>query len=427
MATGSGKSLTIYLLMRYFQFKGLKGLLIVPSVSLVQQMSSDFLSYNMKKEDYQKMVHLISAGLPKHFNKDITISTWQSLYKNSELFNSLDYIIVDEAHGVKSNVFENIIIPSAINCGYRFGFTGTLPESFAERMTIVACLGKTEKIITPQGLIERGLATPVEIEMIFINYNNEDKKLVKRMKYQDEIKFIESHNFRNNMIAKIALKVSKKGNTIVLFNTKKHGKLLLENIIRNKFNKNNIYLIDKLTPKYIKDSYEVFKENFKENKDITIYFNGKIDKLKIKKVIQDEEFINSFKSLEDLDIYFIYGDIDKNQREKIRQLLEKKKSAILVASYGTLSTGVNIKRIHNIILSATTKSFIRLNQSIGRGMRLHNEKEKIKIWDITDDFSKLLSNGKRQNLNYALKQSNERISQYLENGYPINEREFELN
>lgn len=106
--------------------------------------------------------------------------------------------------------------------------------------------------------------------------------------------------------------------------------------------------------------------------------------------------------------------------------IEQKPAAVLIGSYNTMSTGVNIKRIHNIILATTTKSFIKLNQTVGRGMRLHEDKEKVCIYDITDDFSSMTKTGKRRNVNYALKHSEERINQYLDNGYPIAEKEIQL-
>ena len=103
--------------------------------------------------------------------------------------------------------------------------------------------------------------------------------------------------------------------------------------------------------------------------------------------------------------------------------------AVVFASYGTLSTGVSIKRIHNIILSSTTKSPIRLQQTVGRGMRLHDKKEWVKIWDFIDDFSR--ENKKTGNLiessrNHCLKHADERMSLYLDNGYPIADAEIKV-
>lgn len=355
MATGSGKSLTIYLLMRYLQNKGLKGLLIVPSVSLVTQMSQDFKDYGMKDDDYEEMVHLISAGLPKHFEKDMTISTWQSLYNNPELFSDIDYIIADEAHGVKASVFEEIIIPSAINCAFRFGFTGTLPPHYADKMTIVSCLGKTDKIITPQGLIERGLATPVEIKSIFLNYNEEDKKTMKGIKkYPDEIKFIDNHEKRNDLVSKMTLKIAESGNTLLMFGKVDHGKNLLRKLLSNKFGISSVEILDRITPKPINEALDIWRKN----KDSKFFFNGDIDKPKIEKIVKKEDdiegFIDSFKSLADYDIYFIYGEIDKEQREYIRQILEEKGSHKLI-DFGEDYKNIKIFDFEKVLLEDGTE------------------------------------------------------------------------
>ncbi len=122
-------------------------------------------------------------------------------------------------------------------------------------------------------------------------------------------------------------------------------------------------------------------------------------------------------------IYFIRGDVSGEDRNKIRGLLENDTNGILIATVGTVSTGVNIKKLHCIILASSTKSSIRLNQSIGRGMRLHEEKNKMYLVDIVDDFS-TKKNGKVRNKNYVLKHSEERLNEYFEHGYPIIEKEI---
>lgn len=94
---------------------------------------------------------------------------------------------------------------------------------------------------------------------------------------------------------------------------------------------------------------------------------------------------------------------------------------------GTLSTGVNIKNLHNIMLCASTKSYVRVMQTIGRGLRLHASKDKMRLFDFIDDFSKKTKTGKIQNKNYMLKHSTERIEFYFEAGFPIKEKEILVN
>ena len=106
-------------------------------------------------------------------------------------------------------------------------------------------------------------------------------------------------------------------------------------------------------------------------------------------------------------IFFVYGGTDTKDRETIRSITENEKNAIIVASFGTFSTGINIRNLHNIIFSSPSKSRIRNLQSIGRGLRLGDNKEKATLYDIADD----LSIGAYKN--YTLNHFSERINTYV--------------
>jgi superfamily II DNA or RNA helicase len=122
--TASGKSLIIYLIVRWLQKADYKkGLLIVPTTSLVEQMYSDFASYGYDSDQY---CHRQYSGKEKHTNKFLTITTWQSIYKNDkEYFEQFDYVLGDEAHQFKAKSLTSIMT-KCINASYRIGFTGTL-------------------------------------------------------------------------------------------------------------------------------------------------------------------------------------------------------------------------------------------------------------------------------------------------------------
>lgn len=124
--TASGKSLILYLILRWLQKRDYKkGLLIVPTISLVQQMYKDFQSYGY---DSKNNCHMIYQGQDKHTNKFLTISTWQSIYKNdSNYFYQFDFVLGDEAHQFKAKSLTTIMT-NCINASYRIGCTGTLPN-----------------------------------------------------------------------------------------------------------------------------------------------------------------------------------------------------------------------------------------------------------------------------------------------------------
>lgn len=329
-------------------------------------------------------------------------------------------INVSNCHNAKSDVFSNIILPSAINSKYRFGLTGTMPPGYADKLEILGCLGPHKKFVNAQGLIDRGLATPVEIKMLFLNYSPEDKEEMKKIKkYQDELKYIEIHKGRNELIAKYTNKIAKSGNTLVMFTKVDHGKVLMEYYLKSKFNVSNLVFLDKVTPKSLKSIPEGTEKVF-VNTELNKRQKGYITKAGI-----DE---GMFDFLERYDIFLIYGGVEDDEREQIRKILETKEDAVVFASFGTMSTGVSIKRIHNIILASTTKSPIRLQQTVGRGMRLHDSKEWVKIWDFIDDFSRKNKSGNliENSRNHCLKHSDERLSLYLDNGYPIADAEIQV-
>jgi superfamily II DNA or RNA helicase len=111
-------------------------------------------------------------------------------------------------------------------------------------------------------------------------------------------------------------------------------------------------------------------------------------------------------SVKDRHVFFVFGGTDVEVRESVRAITEKERDAIIVASYGTFSTGVNIRNLHNIIFASPSKSRIRNLQSIGRGLRKGDNKEEAVLFDIADDFRI----GKF--VNYTLKHFIERVKIY---------------
>ena len=113
----------------------------------------------------------------------------------------------------------------------------------------------------------------------------------------------------------------------------------------------------------------------------------------------------------DRDVYLVYGKTPTEDRELVRNYVEEGTNAIILASYGVFSTGINIKRLHNIIFASPYKSQIRVLQSIGRGLRIADDKDELKVFDIADDMSTA------NRANYTLKHLKERIDIYNENGF----------
>lgn len=377
MATGSGKSLTISMIAEFFRRNGKKGLLLVPNINLLTQFKNDIKDYNLI--DLFEDTHVIGGGnTDKHFNNSLTISTWQSLQNWQEKLNELDYVMVDEAHRFASDVTAEIVKKS-VNCNYKLGFTGTLPEDPTMKMELFGLFGLPKTYITSRELIDRGLATPIKINSIVFQYNKIDKSIFKESgNYTKKLKFIKDHELRNKFIVGLTCKLKSAGNTLVLFQHTEHGKLLFMDTM------------EKLYP-----DVEV------QNKDIT----GK----------------KSFDFQEQYGVYFLNGEDNAVTRERTRKILEEHDDAILIANYALLSTGVNIKKLHNMILASPLKSFTTVTQSIGRLMRLHPSKTEANVYDLIDSTNIRTDGG------IFWKQYQHRLkTSYNPEGFPIKESRFNL-
>ena len=166
--------------------------------------------------------------------------------------------------------------------------------------------------------------------------------------FEEEVQYIIGHEKRNRLIRNLALDL--KGNTLILFaRVEAHGEPL----------------------------YEMINNNVVEERNV----------------------------------FFVHGGVDTQDREKVREITEQENNAIIVASYGTFSTGINIKNLHNIIFASPSKSRIRNLQSIGRVLRKGNQKSKATLYDIADDIST------KSRKNYTLNHLIERIKMYNEENF----------
>ena len=184
---------------------------------------------------------------------------------------------------------------------------------------------------------------PLDIKVLLLTYSEEVRKNFGKRDYQDEIDFIIGNDSRNRLIRNLA--IDARGNTLVLFRlVDKHGKPLFEQI------------------------------------------NNKVD--------------------ENRKVFFVSGDTDTADREAIRGIVEKQDNAIIVASMGTFSTGINIRNLHNIIFASPSKSQIKVLQSIGRGLRQSDDGRTTTLYDVADDLHW------KSRKNFALIHSIERVKIY---------------
>jgi superfamily II DNA or RNA helicase len=343
--TASGKSLIIYMLCRWFEgemsLPNCKTVIIVPTTSLVEQMSKDFEEYGYK-EKICKIYHGQEV-----FDAPITITTWQSFAKApKETLQSFDVVIGDEAHLFKAQTLKSILEKMS-STGFRIGTTGTLDGTEVHRLQLEGLFGPVKKVISTAKLIEDGTIANLSIDCVILRHTKQ-----KKMSYQDEMDYLVSHEKRNEFICNLVY--SLKGNTLVLFQyVEKHGVLLH-------------------------------------------------DKMSCRLGEQ---------------LHYVYGGTDTKDRENVREIVEKANDNVILASYGTFSTGVNIKKIDNVVFASPSKSRIRNLQSIGRGLRKTEGKDKMRLFDIADDL---------QCENFTLSHLKERINIYNEEQFPYEIQQFEL-
>lgn len=348
--TASGKSLIIYMIMRFI---GKRTLIIVPTISLVSQLASDFKDYGF---DSDKLVHKIFGGQEKDSNKPIIISTWQSIYKMpKKFFDEFDVVIGDEAHLFKSKEISNLMTKMT-NAKYRIGTTGTLDGTKTHKLVLEGLFGAVRKVITTKELMDNKVVADFNIKCLLLKHPDSICQAAKNFTYQQEIEYLVLNESRNKFISNLAL--SLEGNTLVLYQyVDKHGKLL----------------------------YDIINSRMSDRK-----------------------------------CFFVYGKTDVEVREETRRIVETENDAIIIASYGTFSTGINIRNLHNIIFASPSKSRIRNLQSIGRGLRKSETKESATLYDIADD----LRHKKREN--YTLKHFAERIKIYSEEKFTFKVYKIEL-
>lgn len=284
------------------------------------------------------------------------ISTWQSIYKNEPEY----FEQFDFVFGDECHQFKakslTTIMSQITDSKYRIGLTGTLDGTQTHKLVLEGLFGPVFKSVTTKELIDNKHLSDFSIKCLVLKYPEEICKLAKKWKYTDEINYLVGNRARNTFIKNLCL--SLKGNSLVLFNyVDKHGKILFD----------------------------------------------MIDKEKGKRKV-----------------FFVFGGTDVDVRESIRAITEKEDDAIIVASYGTFSTGINIRNLHNVIFASPSKSRVRNLQSIGRGLRKGDNKTEAVLYDISDDFR----DGKF--VNFTLKHFIERIKIYDEEKFKYKMYNVEL-
>ena len=364
IATSAGKTLIIFMMFAYMydRKKSGKFLMIVPNTNLIIQTIEDFEVYNNGKLRF--LTQMLHGGTDKtKQDVDFCIGTFQTLVKREqEYFDTIDVVCVDEAHHTQASSIKKILV-NCSNSRYAFGVSGTmLQNGSTEALTVQAYLGPLVNNISASFLTTNNYATPIFIKVVELDY----------LEYEAREKLEHLRSRKAEIDGSKLLDLEKK--------------LVIDN--RSRF----LFVCDFIA-RSTKNSLVLF-QNVKDNYGRRIY-----DYLREKTT--------------DKTIFYVDGNTSPELREDYINRMEQGEDKILIASFGTFSTGISINNIHNVYFVESYKSEKIIRQSIGRGMRLFEGKERTNIIDFVDDFT--IHKG---NKNYLMKHGEDRIKIYKEQGFP---------
>lgn len=352
--TSSGKSLLMYLIL---MFLGKKAIIVAPTKGIVTQLAKELKGYG-----YPGNIHIVMGGTEKGTDDMLTISTWQSIYElPSKYFHQYEVFLGDEVHRFTAKSLKQMM-EKTTKTPYKIGVTGSLDGAKTHELVLMGLFGPIHETITTREMMDRGIASELEIKVMVFSYTREDlDKIPKtrkvsargtvthKVEYKDEVNFILGHPQRNKFIVNLA--ESLPGNVLILYRrVKDHGDVLL-----------------KLLEKGSKP------------------------------------------------IHYIHGKTADDVREEVRQTFEEHDGIIGLASDGTFSTGISINNIQHLIKVQPIKSVINIKQSIGRGLRKDGKSNKITMFDLADDLT--MPGARRKG--YLMEHLLERLKIYVKEQFPF--------
>jgi len=323
IATGAGKTIMTAALSKSVEPYG-RSIVIVPNKSLVTQTEADYRNLGLDVGVY--------FGDRKEFGKTHTICTWQSLnilLKNTQagigdvtigdFIEDVALVMVDEVHMAKADALKTLLTGVFARVPLRWGLTGTIPKEDYERVSLLCSLGPVVGKLSASELQEAGHLANCHVNIVQLIDHVEYKD------YQSELKYLVTTAERIAYLARMIETIKESGNTLILVDRIETGKLLQAELS-------------------------------------TLFSLLKGDRP---------------------DVAFVSGATKAGDRKDEYDEIATSTNKIIIATYGVAAVGINIPRIFNLVLVEPGKSFVRVIQSIGRGIRKAEDKDHVQIWDIT--------------------------------------------
>ena len=323
IATGAGKTIMTAALSKSVEQYG-RSIVIVPNKSLVTQTEADYRNLGLDVGVY--------FGDRKEFGKTHTICTWQSLnillkntqagvgeYTIGDFIDDVVLVMVDEVHMAKADALKTLLTGVFSRVPIRWGLTGTIPKEDYEKVSIFCSLGNVVGKLSASELQEAGHLANCHVNIVQLQDSVEYRD------YQSELKYLVTNTERIAYLAKMIDSIKEGGNTLILVDRIETGKLLQVELS-------------------------------------TLFSLLKGDRP---------------------DVAFVSGATKAGDRKDEYDDIATSTNKIIIATYGVAAVGINIPRIFNLVLVEPGKSFVRVIQSIGRGIRKAEDKDFVQIWDIT--------------------------------------------
>lgn len=362
-ATGAGKTLMCAALVTAFDRVQLRTLTIVPDETLINQTKADYAMCQLNPGEY--------SGAEKTLTHNHVVSTWQALQHNPNVIKMFDVVIVDECHGLRGAVLQKLLCEYGSRLSFRYGFTGTIPKDQHEQMQVHVAVGPKRYTITARELQELGQLSTCDIDVIQL-----EEDLAAEYK-----QFCDNENPPGS-----------KPPTYTEFKDGYFPDYPSEKSHIHKQQSRTEWIADMLIAK--RDS----------GAGNTIVFVDSISfGRKLAEMIPGSYLVNG-------------QDTKKvKERKAIYELFKTRDDLIVIATVHIAGTGLNIRRIFNLVLVDIGKSFTRVIQAIGRGLRTASDKDTLHVYDISSD------------LKYGKKHLRTRLQYYREAYYPYVKRKVDYN
>lgn len=350
--TGAGKTLTCAALVKAYDSHGVRSLTIVPDTTLIKQTKSEYVNIGLDTGEY--------SGDEKTLDHQHVVSTWQALKNNPAVVSTFQMVIVDECHGLKGNVLTKLLTEHAHQMVYRFGFTGTLPKEESDRMAVHVAVGPVRFSKPANELIAEGMLSDLQINVYqleedlrkqYDQYIEEECTTAPPTYTQFKDSYFPDFATEKSYLQRKQARIEWIAQLLMLYSDDKKGNVLC--------------LVDSIP----------FGRRLAECIPNAIFVNGQ----DVKSPAKRKEVYDMFKDRDDL---------------------------VVIATVHIAGTGLSINRIFNLVFVDVGKSFIRVIQAIGRGLRKASDKDSVLVTDICSD------------LKYGKKHFRERVKYYDEAGYP---------